>query len=232
VLCKYKIQCWKKLAKMKKLFQLMRDDTHNLRNALEDLQADQQGQGEAIVAPAKLQENQQPSTSGNLQQSQGEAISPPSKLQDHQQPSTSRERSPSPPSSPDANPSPPLSPVSIAHLPAFEQPTIIFENDQIRVIIQSREGRRVIRFHLEDHLYKINVELKDIHQAQPLMTSLFEILYKALTAILDRLRVEYKVEDHDPKDEVPKHLVYLYITDASLTNGINTGKIHIYLNLL
>ena len=93
-------------------------------------------------------------------------------------------------------------------------PTIIFEDDNLQLIIEKGNHIKQKKFRLEDHLFYMKIKLKDNSEA-PLLRDILSFLETGFDYIISQIRQFYKSEDHN--------IAYLTLYQKPMINGLNTG---------
>jgi len=94
---------------------------------------------------------------------------------------------------------------------------LVFENDQLQLIIEKGAHLHQIKFRIEDHLFYMKIKLKNEHAPHPLLRDILDFLQSAFNYILINVRKFYKEEDHN--------IAYLTLYQEPMVSGLNTGKI-------
>jgi G:T-mismatch repair DNA endonuclease (very short patch repair protein) len=97
----------------------------------------------------------------------------------------------------------------------FEEPEMVYTDENVSVSIRRAEHRQERLFRLEDQLYDINVEPREEGSRPPLL-SLLDVILEAIEKVILKLQQQY--------DDTSRRQIYLTITDKDLVNGLNTGN--------
>ena len=92
---------------------------------------------------------------------------------------------------------------------------VVFQNTNIKVIVNEIAHKQFSRFNVGDHLYSINFEIKQ-GQKIPYVLDIEEALEKGMMQVLEHLKASYdKQEDFQ---------IYATIIGRGIKSGINTGN--------
>ena len=105
---------------------------------------------------------------------------------------------------------------NVLHTVDFDSllPTIIFEDDNLQLIIEKGNHIKQKKFRLEDHIFYMKIKLKNNSDA-PLLRDILSFLETGFDYIISQIRTFYKSEDHN--------IAYLTLYQKPMINGLNTG---------
>ena len=91
----------------------------------------------------------------------------------------------------------------------------ILKSEHFKIFVNLRAHKRSVKFRVTDLLFDVKIENNDEGSEQPLITSLYEILYKGLMNILKKLKNQFGKE--------LRHLLAITICQSEMINGLNSG---------
>jgi hypothetical protein len=94
----------------------------------------------------------------------------------------------------------------------FQDQTVVAENEQFQLVIVRSEYNHNHRFHLQDHKYVMQCELKNNAQEQPKLMDLLNLLFSGIENVLQKLKVHYRNPDHE-------HQVYTTVVEENIKSG-------------
>ena len=100
----------------------------------------------------------------------------------------------------------------------FDTVTPVYEDGNLEVNVVKEMFRRQKVFRIEDHSYVMRIRLKNKQSEYPLLNSLFDVLYKAFTFMINNLKTFLPPIDEED------NLVYLCINQDGMTNSLNSGS--------
>ena len=109
-----------------------------------------------------------------------------------------------------ANPTVP----SLQILSKIDTSNIVYENENLRLIIEQTDHIKQKKFRLQDHMFHIKILLKDA-QKSPFLRDILQFLENAFEHILSKVRQFYRPEDHN--------IAFLTLYQEPMINGLNTG---------
>jgi hypothetical protein len=92
---------------------------------------------------------------------------------------------------------------------------IVYENNEMQLIVEKATHLRQIKFQLEDHLFHMKIKMKNPTSQHPLLRDILNFLQLAFNFILMNIRKYYKKEDHN--------IAYLTLYQEPMISGLNTG---------
>lgn len=96
-----------------------------------------------------------------------------------------------------------------------EAPTnIIYETQDLKLIVEQGVHKRQRVFRLQDHVFYIKIVPK-VESQPPLLSDLLDFLHAGFVHILDEIKKFYNVKDHQ--------IAYMTLTQKPMVNGLNTG---------
>jgi len=100
----------------------------------------------------------------------------------------------------------------------FKTSTTVYEDDLLEINVVKEMFRRQKIFSIEDHSYVMRVKLKQKDSQYPRLDSLYEVLEKAFTYMINNLKLFITP---DPSVD---NLIFLTIYQDGMTNAINSGS--------
>ncbi len=92
---------------------------------------------------------------------------------------------------------------------------VVFNNNDLKVVVNEVAHKKFSRFNVDDHLYSVNFKVKQGRKV-PYLLDIEEALEKSMIKVLDRLKASYnQAEDFQ---------VYVTIIGRGIKSGINTGN--------
>jgi len=88
-----------------------------------------------------------------------------------------------------------------------------YENDNLKLIVDSAGHKQEKRFRLQDHLFIMRIVAKE--NKMPLLSEILTFLHSAFLFIITKVKKFYKPEDHN--------IAFMTLHQSSLTNGLNTS---------
>ena len=103
---------------------------------------------------------------------------------------------------------------SIQNIPAT-QTDIIFENDDLKMVIEKGAFQRQKRFRFQDHLFFVKILLKNNDQTVPFLRDILEFIEVGLLHLMKTIKQFYKEED--------ENICYLTLHQNPMVIGLNSG---------
>lgn len=101
----------------------------------------------------------------------------------------------------------------------YESPTLLYENDKFKILVEKQSFKRQLKFRLEDHLYLLKVETKAPAKDLPLLKDMLEILDKTLNKILEEMKNAYKSDE--------TNVVYITIKQDKMVSAIRSQGVEL-----
>lgn len=96
----------------------------------------------------------------------------------------------------------------------FKSPTLVYENDAFKILVQKQDFKRQKKFSLDDHLYLLKVEQKTSSSTLPFLKDIVSILDSILSHILNEMKQFYKKEE--------TNVIYITIKQPTMTSPIRS----------
>ena len=104
----------------------------------------------------------------------------------------------------------------VARIPA-SQTDIIFETNELQMIIEKGAFQRQKRFRFQDHLFYVKIKLKNSNEPIPLLKDLLDFIHDGLIYLMDSIKTFYNEKD--------ENICYLTLHQNPMVIGLNSGKI-------
>ena len=99
----------------------------------------------------------------------------------------------------------------------YERPeNIVYETEELQLIIEKGTHLRQIKFRLEDHMFHMKIKLKNNTKKHPMLRDILEFLEKGFNYILLHIRKFYNENEHN--------IAYLTLYQEPMISGLNTGN--------
>jgi hypothetical protein len=95
-----------------------------------------------------------------------------------------------------------------------KQTDIVFENDKFKLHVLKEAFMRQKNFNLQDHLFHIKIDLKNVGD-KPYLKDILDFLEKGLLFIVDNIKKHYNEDD--------ANLCFLTLYQQPMVNGLNSG---------
>ena len=80
----------------------------------------------------------------------------------------------------------------------YERPeNIVYETEELQLIIEKGTHLRQIKFRLEDHMFHMKIKLKNNTKKHPMLRDILEFLEKGFNYILLHIRKFYNENEHN-----------------------------------
>jgi len=97
------------------------------------------------------------------------------------------------------------------------QTDIIFETNELQMIIEKGAFQRQKRFRFQDHLFYVKIKLKNNDQPIPFLKDLLDFIHDGLIYLMDTIKKFYNEKD--------ENICYLTLHQNPMVIGLNSGKI-------
>ena len=85
---------------------------------------------------------------------------------------------------------------SVQEIPA-SQTDIIFENKDLKMVVEKGAFQRQKRFRFQDHLFFVKIILKDNNETVPFLRDILEFIHFGLLHLMKTIKQFYKEEDEN-----------------------------------
>ena len=114
------------------------------------------------------------------------------------------------------------SPQPIQPIPA-SQTDIIFETNELQMIIEKGAFQRQKRFRFQDHLFYVKIRLKNENQPIPFLKDLLDFIHDGLIYLMETIKRFYNEKD--------ENICYLTLHQNPMVIGLNSGKNNMFYNI-
>ena len=95
------------------------------------------------------------------------------------------------------------------------QTDIIYENNNLQMIVEQGAFKRQNRFRLQDHLFYLKIKLKNPNDPVPLLKDILLFLEQGLLHVMDKIKVFYNEKD--------ANICFLTLHQNPMLIGLNSG---------
>lgn len=92
---------------------------------------------------------------------------------------------------------------------------IIYETNDLKLVVEKTSLKRQKVFKLQDHLFKIKIVPKNLSE-EPILMNILDFLHAGFIHILDEIKSFYKPDDHN--------IAYLTLIQKPMVSALNTGS--------
>lgn len=92
---------------------------------------------------------------------------------------------------------------------------IIYETNDLKLVVEKTSLKRQKVFKLQDHLFKIKIVPKNLSE-EPILMNILDFLHAGFIHILDKIKSFYKPDDHN--------IAYLTLIQKPMVSALNTGS--------
>lgn len=101
----------------------------------------------------------------------------------------------------------------------LHQTDIIYENNNLQMIVEQGAFKRQNRFRLQDHLFYLKINLKNSNNPVPLLKDILQFLEQALLYVMDKIKIFYNEKD--------ANICFLTLHQNPMLIGLNSGLVYI-----
>ena len=101
----------------------------------------------------------------------------------------------------------------------FDQPKVVFRNDEIKLTLERSKFKRQKTFRLDDFLFTGKIEVLTKGKQRPLLMSLLDALKEGIEEAIRKLQALYDIDNSDEYKQI-----YITLSEAGIMSGLNTGN--------
>ena len=94
---------------------------------------------------------------------------------------------------------------------------ILFENNDLQLIIEKAAFQRQKRFRFQDHLFHVKIKLKQSNLGVPFLKDILDFLHDGLLHLMAKIKGYYNEKD--------ANICYLTLHQSPMVIGLNSGEI-------
>ena len=95
------------------------------------------------------------------------------------------------------------------------QTDIIFETNELQMIIEKGAFQRQKRFRFQDHLFYVKIKLKNNNQPMPFLKDILDFIHDGLIYLMNTIKIFYNEKD--------QNICYLTLHQNPMVVGLNSG---------
>ena len=92
---------------------------------------------------------------------------------------------------------------------------ILFENNELQLLIERAAFQRQKRFQFQDHLFHVKIKLKEPNNAVPFLKDILDFLHDGLLHLMSKIKKYYNEKD--------ANICYLTLHQTPMVIGLNSG---------
>ena len=92
---------------------------------------------------------------------------------------------------------------------------ILFENNELQLLIEKAAFQRQKRFRFQDHLFHVKIKLKEPKNTVPFLKDILDFLHDGLLHLMSKIKKYYNEKDNN--------ICYLTLHQTPMVIGLNSG---------